>query len=106
MREATRNYLHDQDLVSSFLKDATLGTPGATVAKGTLYDAYQNYCTDEAMPAVSKGEFGTILKTLGYLDTRSGEERQWKGLRLLLPDEGPEMALPRLEVASRFKRVG
>ena len=106
VREATRNYLHDQDSVSSFLKDATLGTPGATVAKGALYDAYQNYCTDEAMAAVSKGEFGTILKTLGYLDTRSGEERQWKGLRLLLPDEGPEMALPRLEVASRFKRVG
>ena len=106
VREATRNYLHDQDLVSSFLKDATLGTPGATVAKGTLYDAYQNYCTDEAMPAVSKGEFGTILKTLGYLDTRSGEERQWKGLRLLLSDEGADIAPPRLEVPSRLKRVG
>ncbi|MGH9426042.1 MAG: DNA primase family protein, partial [Terriglobia bacterium] len=90
VRHATQTYLRDQDTVASFLEASTIEAFGATVGKGALYDAYANYCAEEAMQAVSKGEFGSILKKMNYEDTRKGDERQWKGLRLLLPNEGPE----------------
>lgn len=87
VREATNSYLGDQDSITSFLQDCTVQSNGCTVGKGDLYDAYVSYCTDEAVEAVAKGEFGRILKKMNYTDTRKTGERQWKGLRLATSGE-------------------
>ncbi|MGE0055994.1 MAG: phage/plasmid primase, P4 family [Hyphomicrobium sp.] len=94
VREATKSYLRDHDSVDSFLKYTTIGSPGAAIGKGELYESYSNYCADEAMSALSKGEFGGILKKIGYADTRNGAERQWKGLRFRTSEERPDLGLP------------
>jgi putative DNA primase/helicase len=82
VRAATRSYFGDKDSLSSFLKDATIPKPGATVSKADLYASYFAYCEEEAMVAISKSEFGGLLKKLGYEDTRTGSERRWIGLKL------------------------
>jgi putative DNA primase/helicase len=82
VRKATRSYFGDKDSVSSFLKEATIRKPGATISKGDLYESYSAYCAEEAMVAVSKGEFGGVLKKTGYEDTRTGTERRWRGIKL------------------------
>lgn len=61
---------------------------------------------DEALPPVTKGEFGTVLKKLGYVDTRISEERQWKDLRLRLPSEGVDVPFSQMEPPMRLRRLG
>jgi hypothetical protein len=99
-----RQNTEDHDSVRSFLEDSTVTEPGATVGKGELYDSYLSYCGDEAMPEVTKGEFGKILIAKSYMDTRAANERRWKGLRLRSADETSEGAFA--EVKARVKLVG
>ena len=103
---ATQRYHADQDFVGSFLKDSTIADAASTVGKGPLYDAYASYCADECSNAVSKGDFGKIILSLNYMDTRGANERKWKGLRLRLPDEPSEMERRWLASDARLKRAG
>ena len=103
---ATQRYHADHYSVGSFLKDSTIADAASTVGKGPLYDAYASYCADEAMNAVTKGDFGKIILSLNFMDTRGANERKWKGLRLRLPDEPSEMERRWLASDARLKRAG
>ena len=85
---ATGTYIRDQDSVSNFLQDRTERSPTSSVGKSELYEAYLEYCGEETMEHLPKGQFGAILKENGFSDTRTGQERRWKGLDLK-PEENP-----------------
>ena len=51
---ATNRYLTDYDSVRSFLKDCTTRSPGATVSKAGLFEAYEGYCNEEMLVPESK----------------------------------------------------
>ena len=105
VRNATRNYLLDQDSVSSFLRDSTVPAIGSTVSKSELYESYVAYCGDEAMNEVTKGDFGKILIRMNYMDTRGANERKWKGLRLRFAYESSDVVFARM-ASKRVKLAG
>jgi putative DNA primase/helicase len=106
VKRATETYIAGQDSVRAFLQDCSVRSPGAMVGKGVLYDTYARYCEDEILAVVSKGQFGAILKSMNYTDTRSGDERQWKGVRLLQSNEAPDLHFPQVGLEAAMRRVG
>lgn len=87
---ATREYVFDQDSVSGFLKACAVKEPLATAGVGRLFETYGQYCADEGLPMLSKSDFRKVMIKMGFEDTRSASERQWKGLRLLSDDQSGE----------------
>lgn len=89
VENAIEGYFSDQDSVRNFLQYSTKKDPKATIGKAALYDAYTEHCIDECLDPLTKGEFGKILRKIGFEDTRAATERKWKGLRLLSAGENP-----------------
>ena len=75
----------DYNSVESFLDERTIRQSNECVGKGALYAVYKDYCETEMLEVLNMRDFGTVLKKLGFEDTRVGSERRWKGL-LLAPD--------------------
>lgn len=61
--EATKQYYLDNDSVMAYLNDypSVINNPVSTV-----YEAYEEYCEDANLKAISRGKFTRRLKTLGY----------------------------------------
>ena len=57
------------------------------------------------MIAVTKGDFGKILLSLNYMNTRGANERKWKGLRLRSTDEPSELGRRWLTPEARLRRA-
>lgn len=60
---ATKQYYLDNDSVLAYLSEypAINNNP-----VGTVYEAYENYCEDANLKAISRGKFSRRLKSLGY----------------------------------------
>jgi putative DNA primase/helicase len=84
---ATRQYLYDNDNVHSLLKDEATKDPDASVPIGEIYDAYIQYCSDEAIISKSKNKFNVILKKMRFDPTRNNSTRRWIGLSLKTDDD-------------------
>jgi phage/plasmid-associated DNA primase len=69
------------------LKDGTTKDPDSSVPIGEIYDAYIQYCSEEAVKSESKNQFSAILKKMGFDSTRSNSTRKWMGLRLKTEDD-------------------
>lgn len=64
IEQATKQYYLDNDSVMAYLNDypAVVNNPVATV-----YEAYENYCEDSNLKAVSRTKFSRRLTSLGYV---------------------------------------
>lgn len=79
---ATQDYRQDMDLIGQFLDDCCLLQPDTAVAKGDLYQAYQDWCKDAGHHAMSATKLGRDLKKRGFDSDRTSSVRVWVGMRL------------------------
>ncbi|MDD5702377.1 MAG: phage/plasmid primase, P4 family, partial [Dehalococcoidales bacterium] len=82
--EATAEYRKDQDLIAQFLEDCCIRTPDAEVTKKDFKAAYQKWCTESSIKAMSDKELKQRLQVFGIKDGFNSTKtaRVWTGVRL------------------------
>lgn len=88
--EASARYREEMDALADFLASCCVLSPSAEVAAKDLYEAYEEWCKQDAQKAFSKKTFGLKLGERGFSSRLGGGGRRlWRGLRLLNPGETP-----------------
>lgn len=65
IREATKEYREESDLVGRFLSECTVRKEGAKVKAGELYEAFAAWCGGKA--EISQTSFGLKMKEKGFI---------------------------------------
>ncbi|RZB36308.1 MAG: putative DNA primase/helicase [Desulfobacteraceae bacterium Eth-SRB2] len=63
VKEATKMYKQDEDLVGQFIKDRCVMEPYVEIKAGDLYKAYEIWCDETASFLLSKKKFGMAMKS-------------------------------------------
>lgn len=82
VRAATSEYREASDAVGAFLAECCTVHNHLTAKAGALYRAYSEWCTEAGERPRSQREFGMRLAERGFLQTRTGAIRRWRGLGL------------------------
>lgn len=82
VREATDKQVFENDSVAGFLSEMTVKDVDGSIECPAMWHAYQTYCEEYAVFAVSRGEFSRVLKGRGISDGRNAKTRFWRGIRL------------------------
>ena len=80
VRAATSEYREASDAVGAFLAECCTVHPHLTAAAGDLYKAYTQWCEEAGERPRSQREFGMRLSERGFLQTRTGSVRRWRGI--------------------------
>lgn len=85
---ATEEYRREQDVLGDFLANRCVFDPQATVGKGELYEAYQEWCRTNAGEELGKRKFGERLVEKGVASASGhGNKALWRGIHLLTDEE-------------------
>ena len=90
LQEWTKNYRKEQDVISNFLNENTVDVATERVGATPLYEEYTNWSRELGLTAMTQGEFGSRLKSLGrYQHRRHGKDNRYfyQGLRLMTHEE-------------------
>ena len=79
---ATDEYRQDMDILAAFLDERCVTAPGARGTSRALYEAYEQWCGDNAEEPVSARAFGLRLKDKGFKQARTNRARNWVGIGL------------------------
>ncbi len=92
VRDATRDYRTEMDVILSFLDSNVEYGPDNKVKVGELYSSYEQWCVDSHERVTPKRQFEQKLKERGY-ETKagSGNVKYWHGFRLSLEGETSAM---------------
>jgi putative DNA primase/helicase len=83
VRNATREYRSEMDLLEQFLDECVVHDKAAAVSAGDLYEAYRQWCDRGGLNPQSNQSFGRKLVERGFDRHRStGGRRSWRGVRL------------------------
>lgn len=82
VRVATERYQLDSDALSRFIEERCLINPHFQVPAGQLFDAWTDWCLEEAIDPGSKKAFGVALDRKGFNDGRTRNGRFRQGLAL------------------------
>jgi putative DNA primase/helicase len=75
VEQATHQYEQESDALAPFIADCCEVGSGFHVASGELWNAYQTYCDDNGMKAMSQKEFSDCLDEKGFQAERTGHKR-------------------------------
>ncbi len=107
LKDWTSAYRKEQDVIANFLGECTTDAATERVGATTLYNEYVTWYRELGTTAMSQGEFGSRVKSLGkYEHGRHGKDNRYcyKGLRLLTANEKAKLYanadLPHLELAT------
>jgi putative DNA primase/helicase len=83
--EATDEYRGEMDLLNDFIQDCCNVGQNLNVHSKQLYQAYANYCEENAEYQLKQTSFGRKLKEKGFVSKQLGKKRTrcWLGLDLL-----------------------
>lgn len=82
VKEATREYRAEMDLVTQFLEDCCVSGPNESVTANVIYSTYTEWCHQNGYAIMSQRSFGQRLNELRYEAFRSGMARKRRGIRL------------------------
>jgi hypothetical protein len=84
--EATEAYRAEMDIVGLFIQDACVTDPKAVTPSKTLYEAFQEWCSENGYEPFGQTAFGRRLAAKGFSHGRAYIEgrlrRCWFGIRL------------------------
>ncbi|MBA2882078.1 putative DNA primase/helicase [Desulfosalsimonas propionicica] len=89
---ATDEYKNEMDIISDFINECCIESPGSRVLFRDLYQAYKNWCDENGDYPLKKNAFSRRLREKGYVQARIGNSgaKGWKGISLVeefLPDQ-------------------
>jgi putative DNA primase/helicase len=87
VRAATASYRQEMDLLGDFLADRCVIEQAASVLTGDLYAAYTDWAQNNGEKPMSQKALGGHLTERGFDQTRTKQERLWRGIRLRGPME-------------------
>ena len=83
---STNQFRADSDSFGDFLREKTEDDPAGTVTKAGLFNAYRDYCEDQALPPKyrqTKRKVGFLMIERGYDEgIKHGNAKIWHGIRL------------------------
>ncbi len=79
---ATDKYQKDMDILADFIEGRCFVESTAQATSKALYDAYTQWCSENAEEPLSSRVFGMKLKEKGFDQTRSARFRGWVGIGL------------------------
>jgi putative DNA primase/helicase len=83
VRQATRSYREEEDVIAPFLADACQLAADARIPKGELFKAYERWAQENKEHAVSARTFGTHVQEVdGVRQGKSGNVRFWTGIQV------------------------
>ncbi len=85
VRNATKSYREEMDVLAPFLNDRCQDVPTAEVSTKELYDAYITWCEENGERPMAKRTLGAKLSEKGYRSVKIGQHRVRgrAGLKLL-----------------------
>jgi putative DNA primase/helicase len=86
VRSATLEYKEESDILSKFLEDRCELGRNEKISIKNLYDAFKNWCDENADDLLSKKTFGHFLKQRGFKQSKNDGIRFWVGLAINLTD--------------------
>jgi len=86
VQSATAEYKEDSDVISKFIDDCCEQGCDKNISIKNLYDAFKNWCDENADDVLSKKTFGHFLKQRGFKQSKSNGIRSWKGIGLSSAD--------------------
>lgn len=90
---ATSEYRRDQDVIGAFIADECNEDPNGRVSIKDLFEKFEEWCQRSGEKSGSKRSFGQKLEERGFSKGRSEKARNWRGLTLKGPFEGPSDGL-------------
>jgi putative DNA primase/helicase len=88
VRQATREYKAEMDLLAGFLDDCCVVHRNAEVGATDLYNAYKGWAETSGERVETQRKFGTRLAERGFAKEKIGGLVRWFGIGL--PSNGPE----------------
>ncbi len=82
IKQATREYRTEMDVVMGFIDDCLIPKPGNKVASQNLYREYTDWCSQTGHYALSRRKLGTRLKERGYENNKIAGLYYWKDVAL------------------------
>lgn len=83
VRQATKVYQEEMDIISAFFNECTEREIGAYTPKAELYQAYVNFCKENGETPQGKISFNRLVIDLGYKEDRITDGiRVFRGLKL------------------------
>lgn len=96
VRNATRQYREEMDVLQAFFDDRCVLDPAATTEAEALYAAYEGWCQSQREEPLSQRALGFALKERGFDNSKrvtSGPRKgrkKWSGIGLLSTDDDPD----------------
>ncbi len=84
--QATDKYRKEMDLLAAFIDECCVIRSTARVASKALYEAYVQWCHDNAEEPLTARTFGLRLKDKGFEQMRTNRFRGWIGIGLIGQD--------------------
>lgn len=86
VEQATKEYEAESDPLAPFFEDCCELDIAFQVPKGSLWNAYQDWCRANREKRASRNAFAERLKSRGFGEGSTGSVRFWTGLRLRATD--------------------
>jgi putative DNA primase/helicase len=83
IKSATAEYRAEMDILSSFIEDKCIRQPSYKIPVGDLYEAYKTWSDFTCQEIVGKKIFGYLMRHKGFIQSKSGSIRYWKGIKLI-----------------------
>jgi putative DNA primase/helicase len=96
VREATKEYREESDLLSGYLGECCIIGRNCQESTANLYAAYEKWCEAAGETYMKVRTFGKNLRERGFKDWKSGSVRGWAGLRLRQDGEQAQQDQPRV----------
>lgn len=88
VRRATEAYRVEQDTLTAFLEECCVIAKHATASPKSLFEAYREWAEQNKEQLFSQRGLKQRLEDKGFSQDRHGKNRFWKGIGLLLDDDG------------------
>lgn len=85
IEEATREYLDTEDTFEAFLNERFVLDPAGRVANRDLYANHAAFMNGQGLSAWAQTTLSKEMKKRGFEPYSSGNERGFKGLKLMVP---------------------
>ena len=82
MKDATKNYREEQDILAPFLADACIEEADATATAAELYAAFKRWAEASGERPVSQRTLGEWLRERGFESEHMRKGSVWHGLRV------------------------
>lgn len=82
IKAATADYRAEMDILSSFIEDKCNCQSSERVAVGDLYEAFKKWSDFACQETVGKKIFGNLMRQKGFIQSKSGSNRYWNGIKL------------------------